>query len=129
MIEKIKYCAANVTQFVHKGANSIYELLLMALEKLDEVVDKVNGFETELDAKEDSANITNSRKLSNDGDFNGTICGKRKTACQIAQELDDNRQQIVYLGSQFADGQTGLVVDGGFFEESGIRKNYNGGIF
>lgn len=129
MIEKIKYCAANVTQFVHKGANSIYELLLMALQKLDEVIDVVNGFETELDAKENSENITNSRKLSSDGDFNGTICGKKKTVCQVVQELDDNREQIQYIASQFADGQTGLVVDGGFFEESGIRKNYNGGVF
>lgn len=129
MIEKIKYCAANVTQFVHKGANSIYELLLMALQKLDEVIDVVNGFETELDAKEDSANITNSRKLSNDGDFNGTICGKKKTACQVAQELDDNRQQIQYIAEQFSGGQTGFVIDGGFFDESGIRESYNGGIF
>lgn len=110
------------------GSMSTYQKLCYVLEKTEEIVEYVNGFQGQLDGKENSSNITNNRKLSENGDFTGTLCGK-KSACQIPDEIDNNRQQIQYLASQFSDGQTGYVIDGGFFQETGIKKNYNGGYF
>lgn len=110
------------------GSMSTYQKLCYVLDKIQEIIDFVNGFQDKLDAKEDSVNITNLRRLSPTGDFTGTLCGK-KSACQIPDEIDNNRQQIQYIASQFSDGQTGFVIDGGFFEETGIKANYNGGYF
>lgn len=72
-------------------------------------------------------NITNKRKLSPIGNFTGTLDGRK--ANLVNAGIDNNRQQIQYIAEQFLDGQTGQVVDGGFFTEDGIRKNYNGGMF
>lgn len=72
-------------------------------------------------------NITTQRKLSSSGNFTGTWNGEKQS--KIRGDIDNNRSQISFLASQFADGATGLVIDGGFFDESGIKKNYNGGYF
>ena len=79
------------------------------------------------DTYETKDNITNARKLSPTGNFTGTWNGEKQTTMRA--NIDNNRDQIQYLNSQFADGQTGSVIDGGYFEESGIKKNYNGGTF
>lgn len=76
---------------------------------------------------EKSETITRERKLSPKGDFSGTILGR--AANLVLAGIDNNSDKIAYLVSQFSDGQTGLVIDGGFFEDSGIKKNYNGGMF
>lgn len=120
-------CSPTV-QITDTGSMSTYQKICYLLQKVGELVLKVTGFEGQLAAKEDSVNITNNRKLSPQGDFTGTLAG-RKNALQVTYEIDDNREQVRYLNSQFSDGQTGLVIDGGFFEESGIKKNYNGGVF
>ena len=117
--------------FIFGGEFSIYELILKLIEKLNEVIDYVNTkfieFQAQLNLKEYSQIITTSRKLSPNGDFTGTIQGK--SSMTIITELDANTDQIDYLIDQFSDGQTGFVIDGGFFEETGIAKNYNGGVF
>lgn len=110
------------------GSMSTYQKLCYVLQKMAEFIVIMAGFESEIAAKEDSVNITNNRKLSEAGDFTGTLAG-RKNALQATYEIDDNRDQIQFLSNQFADGATGLVIDGGFFDESGIKKNYNGGYF
>jgi hypothetical protein len=76
---------------------------------------------------EKSANITSSRKLSAKGDFTGKIQG-RDSLLLLAQ-TDSNADALKFLGNQFSDGQTGFVIDGGFFDEEGIKTNYNGGMF
>ena len=76
---------------------------------------------------EKSANITGNRKLSATGNFTGTIHG-RDALLTLAQ-IDSNAAALRYLSNQFSDGQTGLVIDGAFFEETGINRNYNGGLF
>lgn len=129
MIEKfMQYCKTSKS-YVYKKAFSLYELLLKVIEKLNEVIDIVNGFDEELTKKEDSDNITNNRKLSENGDFTGTLCNGAKTACQVVNEIDSNTGQISFLTNQFEDGATGLVVDGGFFTDDDINKNYDGGVW
>lgn len=90
--------------------------------------------------------ITNNRKLSEDGNLTGKIQGvdsseyltktgdfkgtiHSKDSSELIAEVDSNGDQIAYLTNQFADGQTGLVVDGGFFGDDEIDKNYDGGVW
>lgn len=131
MIEKIMDYCKTKKSFVFDNEFSIYELILKILEKVNEIIDFLNNREDniqkQLDKKEDSVNITNNRKLSPNGDFTGTIHGENSFT--MLSEIDDNGDKIEYLTNQFSDGQTGLVVDGGFFTEDGIRNNYDGGVF
>lgn len=96
-------------------------------EKINEVIDFLNGWNAGLNGKEDSVNITNNRKLSPTGDFTGSIWGK-DTLSMLAQ-MDTTRDMYQYLANQFSDGHTGWVIDCGFFEDTKIKKNYDGGIF
>lgn len=93
----------------------------------NEVVDFANEFDDKLKIKEDSSHITRARKLSNTGDFTGTLDGK--PLLTVFSEITDNSDKLSYLTSQFSDGQTGLVIDGGYFEGSEIKKNIDGGVF
>lgn len=92
--------------------------------KVDELAQEIEDFS---DTYETKVNITNARKLSPSGNFTGTWFGK--TFTKIFGKVDDNADMIEYLTNQFSDGRTGLVIDGGFFEETGIDKNYDGGVF
>lgn len=97
---------------------------------LDWVLEQIKEWGAQIEALkefEKSTDITNNRKLSPSGNFTGTISGR--AANIVLAGIDNNRNQIQYIANQFSDGQTGLVIDGGFFDESGIRKSYNGGMF
>lgn len=94
---------------------------------VNEIIDILNNWNTNLEQYEKIANITNNRKLSPTGNFTGTLMGR--LVSMVLASVDDSAQKIVYLANQFEDGQTGLVIDGGFFEADAIDKNYNGGIF
>jgi hypothetical protein len=106
---------------------STIELAGRTAEKVNEVIAVSNGVDARIAAKEDSANITNNRKLSPNGNFTGTIAGKN--AGELVAEVDSNSDKISYLAGQFSNGQTGLVIDGGFFENSNIKANIDGGLF
>lgn len=86
-----------------------------------DILDSIND-------KEDVEYLTNFRKLSLLGDFTGTLAGSL-SALQVVEYILNNKEQIQFLYSQFADGQTGYVIDGGFFLETGIQNNYSGGYF
>lgn len=103
------------------------ELSARLVKKMNEVVDFANTVDGKIAAKEDSSNITNNRKLSPTGNFTGTVAGRAAT--MVIAGIDTNRDNVRYLASQFADGQTGQVIDGGFFEEDFIKRNYDGGVF
>jgi len=53
----------------------------------------------------------------------------KTTTTALASEVDNQGNQIQYLYNQFQDGQTGLVIDGGFFGDDDINKNYDGGTW
>lgn len=93
-------------------------------ETVENIVEEVNNIFKEYVTKED---LTNNRKLDEKGDFTGTWEGENYT--HVFGKVDDNTDKIEYLTEQFTDGQTGLVIDGGFFEDTGIKKNYDGGVF
>lgn len=101
------------------------------IEKVQECITAVQSFGQAIadipTIYETKQNITNARKLSPSGNFTGTWQGQTYT--QVFGKVDNNTDMIKYLTNQFSDGQTGLVIDGGFFEETGIKKNYNGGVF
>lgn len=124
------YCRVPGT-FAKEGFMSIYEMVSALFDKSNETVDFVNEFEDDIESleqrKENKSQITLQRKLSPLGDFTGSIRGKQ--SLQVLSEIDDNRDKNQYVISQLRDGQNGLVVDGGFFEDEGIRKNYDGGTF
>jgi hypothetical protein len=92
-----------------------------------QVVEFAKTLETIPATYETKDNITNKRKLSTTGNFTGTIQG-RSSLLTLAQ-IDSNAANLRYLANQFSDGQTGLVIDGAFFEGDGINRNYNGGLF
>lgn len=104
---------------------------------LDWILQKIKELQTELEALtpasvilkeyEKSANITNARKLSALGNFTGTLNGVAIST--MLNKINSNADALKYLSDQFSDGQTGLVIDGAFFEDDGIHKNYNGGVF
>lgn len=102
VIEKVKECVAAVESM----AQAIAE------------------FPSKYETKE---NITTARKLSPTGNFTGTWQGETYT--KVFGKVDTNNDLINYLTNQFSDGRTGLVIDGGFFEQTGIDKNYDGGVF
>jgi hypothetical protein len=101
------------------------------LKKMGESVAQIEEFKSAIEViqatYEKSADITNKRKLSPTGNLTGSLAGR--AANLVLANIDSNRNQIEYIANQFSDGQTGTVIDGGFFEDSGIRKNYNGGMF
>lgn len=118
MIEKISGYCKNTWNFVYEQGYSVYELILKVLQKQDEIIDEVNDLEEFV------------------GGFDQRISQNTSDIAENADDIDDveilaenNRDQLQYLTNQFSDGQTGLVIDGGFFQETGIKKNYNGGIF
>lgn len=94
------------------------------LETVKKFGEEIASFPEIYETKED---VTSSRKLSTTGDFTGSWNGN--SFVTVFGKVDNNTDMVNYLTNQFTDGQTGLVIDGGFFAETGIKKNYNGGAF
>jgi hypothetical protein len=127
MLDDYDGCRTSV-KITDTGSMSTYQKLCYVLQKIAEFIVTMAGFESQIAAKEDSVNITNNRKLSEQGDFTGTLDGK-KSASQVIYEIDDNKQKLDYLTSQFSEGATGLVIDCGLFDETEIDKQYDGGVW
>ena len=129
MIGKIKW---NFPIFSRQSEYDSEELTALELagrtaNKVNEVVDLANTVDGKIAGKEDSVNITNNRKLSASGNFFGRLLGRAVSSVLI--QTDTNRDQLRHMATNFLDGQQGQVIDGGFFEDDGIRKNYDGGMF
>ena len=80
------------------------ELAAVTAQKTNEVIDLVNDLEEDLDAKADKTELA-----------------------EVEVKVDSNTDQIFYLTDQFSKGQTGFVVNGGFFGDDEINENYDGG--
>lgn len=127
LIEKIllKYPVFNrYSNFDDEELTSL-ELAGRTVQKVNEVIELVNGID--VTQKENSDDITNKRKLSALGNFTGSINGQPVNL--VLANIKSNTDNVKYLANQFADGQTGLIIDGGFFENGSIDRNYNGGVF
>jgi hypothetical protein len=81
----------------------------------------------QLNQYEKSDTISMNRKLSTTGNFTGSVNGRAANA--LVSGVDIAGQQVRFLANQFKSGQTGQVMDGGFFTDTGINKSYNGGLF
>lgn len=131
MLEKLKGFCTTSKNFVFDNEFSIYELLLKTMEKVNEIIDNINNKDDYLlkliNLKENSSDITNKRKLDEKGNFTGKLFGRQVQS--VLANVDSNKNKIEYLTNQFSDGQTGFVIDGGFFTEDGIKDNYDGGVF
>lgn len=115
MLKKfMEYCKCSHS-FLFDDSFSIYELVIKCIEKINEIIDFVNGFESELNKKEDSDNITNNRKLSENGDFTGTWFNDTKSNMdmKIAEGLNNYNTLLDFLK---ANPQYNYIVwDGKFF--------------
>lgn len=131
MIDLFNYVINKVLPLQYDNSLSYYEVLMKVLAKLNEVIDFTNGIDEKFidlwKYKENSIDITNNRKLSPTGDFTGSLYSH--PVLEVLSWILSNRSTLKYLTAQFSDGQTGLVIDGGFFEQTGISHNYNGGIW
>lgn len=106
------------------GKLSDYEFLSKVITILNDLIKQVGSFDAALKICKEWALQT---FLTPSGDLIGSLNGR--SVSSVLTLLDSNRDTLLYLCNQFNDGQTGLVIDGGFFEDSGINKNYNGGYF
>ena len=106
---------------------STLEMIGRVAQKANEIMEVINNWQDNVDQRELSSDITVKRKLSPSGNFTGTIAGRLSSL--VVADVEDAKDKIVFLAEQFADGQTGLVVDGGYFEGSEIKKSYDGGRF
>lgn len=107
--------------------NKMGETFNQLADGYNDVVDYVEGYDEELKTKEDKENLTSRRKLSPTGNFTGLLNGK--SIPSVFSEIQSNEDKIQYLTSQFSDGQTGLVIDCGFFNDEEVKKYYDGGVF
>lgn len=123
-------CCKPSIKITNTGHMSTIEKLCYVIEKTGEVIEFVNGFQDELDSKEDSVNITNIRKLSEVGDFTGTWFGESKSSMDAkdVEGLNNYQALIEYLQ---ANPQIGWIVwDGKFFATvEDPDEELDGGLF
>ena len=104
------------------GSMSTYQKLCYVLEKINEIIEFVNNFQAVLDAKENSINITNNRKLSETGDFTGTWYGDTKSSIdnKIAngQALYHNLIDLINTNPEL----NFEIFDGGFLASSIVSE-------
>lgn len=114
---KYKACDTSL-DFIDDGSMSNYEKMCFIIGQLKILTEIVEGFEDELNAKEDSINITDNRKLSETGDFTGTICGE--DACKTIIQIDDNKTTIEDIAFKI-DNKISIefIVDGGIYPFTG----------
>lgn len=120
-----------------------FEIVNKVKDIINDFIDYINGLQGQIDAKEDSVNITNNRKLSENGDFTGTWFGESKESVdlKIAEGLNNYNELIEYLkanpqisyvvwdGSFFlSPPPTGDTLDGGSFADPNIDET-DGGLF
>lgn len=92
-------------------------------EKVDDFATQISEFWTGDEVKAE----IDKRKLTEDGDFNGTLCGKKKTVCEVVAEIDDNARVLKQLTDEFEDGQTGEFIDCGIFVDADIERDIDCG--
>lgn len=126
-IDSFNYPITPTLPETYDNSFSFMELLGKMSSRLNQLITAVNGWFGSLDGYEKTDNITNNRKLSPTGDFSGTIRGHDTGL--VLNEIGSNAQTLRILSGEFADGQTGQVIDGGFFDADGIKRNYDGGKF
>lgn len=122
-------CCKPTVKITDTGSMSTYQKLCYVLDKIEEIVLFANGLQGQIDEKEDSINITKSRKLSDIGDFTGTLCNKL-SACEVITQIEDNRETIYDIATKI-DNKISLeyIIDGGIYPFDGIVNNeIDGGV-
>lgn len=120
MIEKFMKFAKESHHFVYEQAYSVYELLLKNFEKLNEVIDFSNALEDNVNTRELSSNITTNRKLSELGNFTGSLNGESVTS--VLANIDSIESNIDVVESNVALKENSLNI-------TNIRKLDNTGNF
>lgn len=106
---------------------SLLEKINLLKKEIDNVFIDRDAIYAELDTKESKQDLAENRKLSPNGDFTGTLKGR--PILEIIAELDETQFKLQYLIGQFSRGQTGWLIDGGYFDNASIKFQYNGGDF
>lgn len=127
--KKYESCAKTYSGYQRVKAPSLYDLMLKVIEWFNDTIEHVEVLEGELDAKEDSSNITGARKLSENGDFTGTWFGESKSS--VDQKILNG--QNLYQGViDLINSNPELnieIIDGGFFASSVIPEEIDAGDF
>lgn len=111
-----------------------FEILNKLIKMINDFIDYINSLQSQLDAKEDSENITNNRKLSETGNFTGTWFGETFQEMKLKDgnftgtwfndtktNMDAKDELSLTLYQQVIDLLNGnpeygiTVVDGGFY--------------
>ena len=137
MLKPFNFWCQKVLPLVYDKTLGYYETLCKVVAKLNEVVASTNHWQEIIDGWQAWAlglfvrktDMPDVYKLDDTGNFTGTLSQWRWTADGTITTVDSNKDKIAYLISQFQDGQTGMVIDGGFFDQTAIKRNYNGGVF
>lgn len=144
MLEKIVIAWQNFDSFVFDNSYSLYELVNTAVKKINEVIDFVNGFQSQITGlntkfddkvaslearKENSIDITNNRKLSVLGNFTGTILGR--TILSIFSDIDNSLSLSQTLIAMVNSRESiGTIYDGGNFVDTDPPTiTIEGGLF
>lgn len=125
--------------FIDNGSMSNYEKMCFIIDELEKVngllndfqssIDEIDNFQDDLDLKEDSINISNSRKLSPNGDFTGTITGKSQES--VFADIDDALSLTEDLIESINNRESiGLIYDGGSYLDTEPPTNIlDGGVY
>lgn len=110
-------CCKPTIKINDAGHMSTIEKLCYLIDKVGEIVVVVNGFdEIILNNQSDIEDLYNELSKTN------------SNVLDIEVKVDSNTDQIQFITSQFEEGATGLVIDGGFAGETEINKQYDGGV-
>lgn len=131
MLEKINFSFPifNRTSVYDDEELSALELAGRTTQKVNEVVEEVNTFQTQINGLESSSSITNNRKLSTTGNFTGTLnsvslsklFGDISNALTLSNtliEMVNNRESVgtIYDGGNFIDTvPPTYTIEGGTF--------------
>lgn len=121
-------CSYEPPSRFHDGY-SPFELLNTLINMINDFIDYLNSVQSQFDAKEDSDDITNNRKLSENGDFAGTWFGDTytKITTDIAESLLLSQTMIDAINARES---IGLIYDGDTFPYiDGIDVTIDGGVF
>lgn len=103
-------CCRPTVKISDTGSMSTYQKLCYVLDKIEEVIEYSNGLQDEIDLKEYSSNITNIRKLSENGDFTGLING-----ISVTEILSDIAKKLYidgdFLGTWEGDTHEKIIGD------------------
>lgn len=114
------------TNFHGFNLDWVIEKVQECISRVTTVEDTVSGFP---DIYETQENITTNRKLSESGDFTGTLNGE--TIASVNNRIDENESTIDYVEDRINSGSLidGIVDNGSWDDPDPETEEYDGGVW